>query len=311
MPSTTARLDPSRPFSRVDARRAGITVSELRGPGYRKLFYDCYVAATVEVTTQLLASAALSVAPPGSFASHLTAARLWGGVVPDDPDVHISVPGDASRSRRRGIKAHMASASAAVQVHRGILCSGPAQSFLDVASRVDLVALVVLGDSLVRADRVTPEALVAAADSWTGGGARLARRAARLVRAGAESPMETRTRLLLVLAGLPEPVVQQEVVSRDGLRRYRLDLGYPAWRVAAEYDGRHHAEDADQWGRDITRREDLDDLQLRIVVVRSKGIYVEPGATLDRMVNTLRGQGADVGIRSDEWRRHFPGRSSP
>ena len=49
--------------------------------------------------------------------------------------------------------------------------------------------------------------------------------------------MESRTRVALVLAGLP-PEVQYPVVA--GGRRYRLDLAYPEHRIAVEYDGAEH-----------------------------------------------------------------------
>jgi very-short-patch-repair endonuclease len=58
-----------------------------------------------------------------------------------------------------------------------------------------------------------------------------------LVDPRAESPMESRVRVALVLGGLP-PEVQYPVVLRG--RRYRLDLAYPERRIAVEYDGDDH-----------------------------------------------------------------------
>jgi very-short-patch-repair endonuclease len=62
--------------------------------------------------------------------------------------------------------------------------------------------------------------------------------------------METRLRLLLVGAGLPDPAVQYEVVA--GGQRYRLDLAYPGLRLAIEYDGDHHRE-RETFRRDVAR----------------------------------------------------------
>lgn len=77
-------------------------------------------------------------------------------------------------------------------------------------------------------------------------------------RIGVESPKETETRLLLVDAGLPEPVVQHEV--RDGRRLVaRIDLAYPQWKIAIEYEGDGHRTDAAQWRRDIQRQRELED----------------------------------------------------
>lgn len=304
-------FNPREPFTRAEALAAGITLSRLLGPEFQRLFRDCYISVEVAVTPDLLARAALGRCAAGSHASHHTAARLLGGCVPDDPDTHVSVPADAHRPRTRGIQPHLANPQAEVITHRGIPCSSPSQTVLDLAGRLGVVDLVVLGDSLVKVGAVTCAELVAAADRWTGHGAELARRAMRLVRPGVDSPMETRLRLLIVLAGLPEPVVDHHVLDDRGNIRYRLDLSYPQWLVAIEYEGRHHAESSRQWGHDIHRREALDGLGWRLLIARARDIYDDPGAMLARIASLLRERGVvGVGIRSDEWRRHFPGRTA-
>lgn len=304
-----APFDPRTPFSRADARAAGISVRELSGSRFQRLFHDTYVAAGVRITAALQAHAALPLCAAGSFASHQTAARLFDGIVPENPDVHVSVPDGGYRPRRTGVKAHVANPDAEVVVHRGIRTSSARQCVLDLAGPLGLVDLVVLGDSLVRAGHVSPEELADAADRWRGHGAKLARRAMRLVRRGVDSPMETRLRLLIVLAGFPEPVVDHHLLDEWGHVRYRLDLSYPQWQIAVEYDGRRHAESSEQWQHDITRREALDVLRWRLLVVCAPDIYTDPAALLDRIIAALRERGVlDVRIRSQQWRRHFPGR---
>jgi very-short-patch-repair endonuclease len=118
--------------------------------------------------------------------------------------------------------------------------------------------------------------------------------------------METRLRMLLVLAGLPEPQVNLRLRDEHGTVFLRLDLAYPEVRVAVEYDGRQHAERAEQWQRDLDRREDLDADRWRLIVVTSKGIYREPERTLQRVWSAL----AERGYRplppiGDGWRPHF------
>jgi hypothetical protein len=217
---------------------------------------------------------------------------------------------DANRCQRRGIRPHEGNPKATVVVHCGVRVSSPVQTFLDLAALLDLVDLVVLGDSLVKAKHCAARALVAAADGWKGHGARQARRAARLVRAGVDSPMESRLRMLIVLAGLPEPQVNFVLRNSDGEWLMRFDLYYPAYRLVVEYDGRQHAEDDDQWDHDIDQREDLDHWGYRLVVVRSKGIFVEPERTLRRIAAALRQRGCRTVPRKfkEEWRRYFPGR---
>ncbi len=84
------------------------------------------------------------------------------------------------------------------------------------------------------------------------------RRALDLARPGAESPKETETRLLLASAGLPEPVVQYEIRGDDQFIA-RVDLAYPQWRIAIEYEGDGHRTDAAQWRRDIQRQRALEE----------------------------------------------------
>jgi very-short-patch-repair endonuclease len=186
--------------------------------------------------------------------------------------------------------------------------TSPAQTFLDLADDLDLVDMVVVGDSLVRAGVARPEELVAASAAYRGRQARSARRAAAYVRGGVDSPMESRLRMLLILAGLPEPVVNHALRDEIGRVLYRLDLSYPQWRVAIEYDGRQHAENTAQWRWDVQRREGLDANGWRLVVVLSGDLYRSPARTLERVVSAARAQGVSLRLRSDEWRRYFPQR---
>jgi hypothetical protein len=139
------------------------------------------------------------------------------------------------RCRRSGVAPHLAGAGVRVTTRYGLAISTPVQAFLDLASvGVGLVDLVIAGDSLVKATRLHPVALVEAADVWSGRHARLAQRAARLVRTGVDSPMELRLRLLLVLAGLPEPDVNFILRAPGWSWHRRFDLCYPGIRLIIE-----------------------------------------------------------------------------
>lgn len=278
----------------------------MRGPAYRRLFHGVYAPADLTPTQTVRARAALLLAPKGALLARHSAAALWGGVVPARPDIQLDIP-PGSRLRVSGVDARVRRAPGA-ELHHGLPVTSPTQTFLDLAGDLDLVDLVVLGDSLVRAGVVTPPQLVAAATAFPGRRARHVRRAAALVRVGVDSPMETRLRLLIVLAGLPEPVVNHPLRDDTGRVRYRLDLAYPQWRMAIEYDGRQHAENTAQWRWDVQRREDLDADGWRLVVVLSGDLYRSPSRTLDRVVSAARAQGVSLRLRSDEWRQYFPQR---
>lgn len=98
--------------------------------------------------------------------------------------------------------------------------------------------------------------------------------------------------------------------GRDGIWHRRYDLVYEHLRLIVEYDGRQHAGDSRQWLTDMYRREELDQMRWRLVIVTSEGIYSEPLRTLERIRNALLARGA-IGIRrtfKPEWQLHFPAR---
>ena len=333
MPSEA--FDPRVPFLRAAGEAAGITPSQFEAKSLRRLVRGVHVQASAAVDTTLRARAALLVAPNGSAVSRHTAAMMWGGIVPDDWHTHVTTfwpkaderreqarararvrgggAGCTSAARRRlewgrmdvdGVDSRVSSEPWGVVTLRGIRVTTPLRTFLDLAEDLDLVDLVVLGDSLVRTTNLTPAELVKGAAS-PGRYRRHARRAASLVRAGVDSGPETRLRLLLVLAGLPEPEVNIVIYDRDGVVLRRIDLGYRRQMVGVEYDGRHHAENDEQWAADITRREDFDDWSWRLVTVISPGLWKEPGTTLRRVCHALRQRGLAVQVTSEEWKRYF------
>ena len=300
-------LDTDSPFTRADARAAGITEKVLLSGRYQKVHYDTYVSAHVLVTPQVRARAALHVAPRGAYVSHLSAAELWGLPAPADGHTHLTVAERSERLRRQGIKSHLGQPAAARTRLKGIPLSTPEQTFVDLATYgLPLVDLVVIGDAMLKARLATIDSINDALDAWQGRGTRLAYRALGLVRDGVDSAMETRVRLLLVLAGLPEPTVNLIVRAEDGSWRMRFDLCYPDYGLIVEYDGRQHAESGSQWERDIYRREDLDRMGLRLIVITSRGIYLEPQRTLERVRDALTERGAKVRRQfRNDWRRHF------
>ncbi len=235
---------PSGPFRASDLSRPGASTRIRGGAQVTRLFHGVYIASCVPVTPEVMARAALLVAPEGTVLARHTAARLWGGIVPDSSDVHLSLLA-GRRLRIDGIDARVCAGPEST-ARRGLPLTTPVQTFVDLANDLDLVDLVVLGDSLVRRGALGTGQLVEAARCHRGRGARSARRAAALVRDRVDSPMETRLRLLIVLAGLPEPVINVTFRSEQGEWRFRLDLAYPQWKVAIEYDGRPPARRVDE-----------------------------------------------------------------
>lgn len=299
-------FDVTQPFTTHEALAAGMTRGDLRSRRFRQLVRGIHVESTVTHVRAEARAALIVASVESAFVSHHLAARLYGAVVPDTPYLHVSVPPGVKRRRREGVVVHCSARRAGE--FGGIPVTTPSDTFLDLAAHLHLVDLVVLGDSLVRRRLTTPDRLMRGAARAGGRGVRLARRAAALVRAGVDSPMETRCRMLRVLSGLPELETDIRFFDEHGNLRRRLDAGDRATRTAVEYDGRHHIERESQWEADLGRREELEDQDWRILTLVSKDIYVAPGETVARLERTFRGRGLAVGRRRDEWRRYFPGR---
>ncbi|MGH3353603.1 MAG: hypothetical protein ACRDPS_23280 [Nocardioides sp.] len=144
---------------------------------------------------------------------------------------------------------------------------------------------MIVGDHMVRKGLVDLETLRKFCADASGPGVALARTAAGYVRTGVDSPMETRLRLLIVLAGLPEPEVN--LLVGDEIERRKYDLSYRRSKTILEYDGRQHVERIEQWEADLERREGIDDDRWRILVFVAKDIYKSSSARTPH----LRGSG--------------------
>ena len=303
-------FDETKPFTRGDAVAAGLPPSILRTSRFRRIFRGVYIADRVPDSPFVRIEAALVLHPPTAFASHVSAARIFRLPVPDSPDVHVTVFEPKDRRRRAGVVPHVTTTPAHVVTWKGVRVSAPFQTFVELAVILSLVDLVVVGDAFLRVFDVTAERLVEECERADGHFAAAARAAAGYVRDEVDSPMESRLRMLIVLAGLPEPDVNHKIRNEYGDVVMRFDLSYPALKLAVEYDGRQHADDPKQWNRDLERREELDDEEWRIIVVTSKGIYREPARTIERVRNALVKRGCDSVPRqlSDDWRPFFSAR---
>ncbi|GAB3661994.1 hypothetical protein GCM10027596_22780 [Nocardioides korecus] len=299
-------LDTTRPFTRDLALRHGLDPTG-RGNRFQRLFHDVYVDRSVELTPMVRARAALALHLPTAHLSHTTAAEVMGLPVPATDRVHVTAAQQDERRQRPGIACHVQCREiTTVQHSSGLTLPSPLDLFIELAGVLSLVDLVVVGDAMARRGLFTAYELrtfCAGTQRWH---SRRARRGAAHVRDRVDSPMESRLRLLLSLAGLPEPVVNHLVRTADGERF--LDLAYAESMVAIEYDGRHHAEREAQWESDLVRREKLEALGWRFVVVTADGIFKEPDVTLRRVVSALAGRGRRTPPLRDAWRVHFPTR---
>ncbi|TEA08698.1 DUF559 domain-containing protein [Mycobacteroides salmoniphilum] len=108
-----------------------------------------------------------------------------------------------------------------------------------------------------------------------------------LVDGGAESPWETRTRLIVVRAGFTAPQTQLVVRNRFGDFVARLDMGWKDHKVGIEFDGAQHWTDACQRSRDIDRAKELADEGWRIVRVSSDMVRHRAGTIIARVAEAF------------------------
>lgn len=246
-----------RPFRGSDAIACGlVTRAQLRGPRYLKLFRGVFVRRTdrpPDLATWSMA-AFLLLGDEGALAGYSAAELLGASCAPFGVPPEIVAPRTGIRAHP-GLIVHRGSAAPEeIWRARGCRVTSPLSSAWELGRRLDRTEAVVAVDALARRGRFAPEDLLALAAQRRG--ARGCRRLKEIVAfcdPRAESPMETRLRMLLRDHGLPAPEVQYELLDRSGYLLARFDLAYPAAKLAIEYDGEesHRARRGPDNHRDI------------------------------------------------------------
>ena len=270
-------------FATADALASGIDRNAvgplLHSGAWRRIRYGVYTTGTVwrahevEGRTHRLECAAVlrRLQRTSVVVSHDSAARVHGLVVPRSAatDVRLTDP-DQFRTGRGYRIGQAALPPDDVLVHQRLPLTTVTRTLADVGREWSLVAAVTAMDDALADGRTTPELLQAAAlaqTHWVGCGQ--AARAVSLARVGAHSPLESRARLQLLAAGLPEPLLQQAVYLGSRLVAV-LDMYWPDHGVFAECDGR--VKYTDPWGgrtpsevawQEKRRQDALLDLDLR------------------------------------------------
>jgi very-short-patch-repair endonuclease len=292
-PCPDPSTDLAGPFRGSTAIASGVlTRGQLRGPRFRRLFPDIYAPAALEADLALRSRAAgLLVAGRGAVAGY-AAAELWGAsCAPSDEPAHVLM---AERYSSPGLRVHRDyfGFDETVPINSGGVLTTPERTAYDLARwSPQLVERVVALDALAHRGAKL-DAVRSLRNRYLGshGGADIAE-AIRLSDGRAESPMETRVRVPLVLADL-RPEVQYPVVVNG--RRYRLDLAFPELLIAVEYDGAEHRLQA-RARRDLAREADLLSAGWRILRFDAAVVMWRP----DRVVAEVY---AELAARADSGR---------
>ncbi len=237
-------FEPDGPFRGSTAVAAGLlTRGVLRGPRFQRLFPDVYAPAHLENDFMLRSRAAgVLVAGRGAVAGYSAAELLGASSGPPDAPAEVLLTAPLCQSYRcTGLRVHR-DRSAPDEIIRvaGVAVTTPVRTAFDLARWAPtLTERVAAVDALAHHRRVDVADVRVLRHRHLGArnGGEVAK-VLRLADRRAESPMESRARMALVLGGLPPPAVQHPVVVRG--RRYYLDLAYPDLKVAVEYDGADH-----------------------------------------------------------------------
>lgn len=207
------------------------------------------------------ASAALLACGPGAVLSRETAAALHGCTVVQSPEVHVTVPYSRwVRSRSGLIVHHDRFVDDDVETCHGMPVMELELAIADLlCTQRRWVALACLDQALAGRSDQQVGAFVAAVDR------RLAVRDDRrgilqaesllcLGTSGADSPQESRLRLLVIDAGFPIPVTQHRILTLSGELIYKLDIAWPELRIALEYDGYEAHEGREEYDSERDRR---------------------------------------------------------
>ncbi|MFE9691764.1 endonuclease domain-containing protein [Micromonospora sp. NPDC005806] len=235
--------------------RGVLSRAELRSRAWRPLFKDVYADAGLTISHSVRCAAATRwVLPTEAAIAGRSAAALFGaGTVRPDEPVEVLLPVGQRFGPVTGLVVHTAEvAERDMLLRAGVRVTSPRRTSWDLAQWLPPEEAVAAVDGLLRQRLVTADELRDLARLRTGArGWKRMFRVADLADGGAESPQESRLRVRLVLAGLPTPVTQF-VIERDGRFIARVDLAWPQWKIAIEYDGLWH-HDTDQFHRDRQR----------------------------------------------------------
>jgi len=162
-------------------------------------------------------------------------------MAPCDP-IEVTIPDPIGTRRRAGVSVgRTALAFEEIVIRRAMPATSALRTVVDLAGRNPLTEGVVAADMFLHARLVSIVELRTYVAEHPGvkGVARL-RRVVDLAEPKAKSAMESRLRMLLVLAGLPRPEVQVSIHDDQGRFLGRPDLLYSRQHLAIEYDGGSH-----------------------------------------------------------------------
>ncbi|WP_238396719.1 hypothetical protein [Mycolicibacterium sp. CBMA 234] len=279
------------PFLGSEALAAGLVNRYQLDTGYDMVHRDVYIPRGAAMTPVDKAVAAWLWSGRRGVAAGLSAAALHGSkwIGADEP-AEINQP---SRHKTSGVLLHSDELSDdEICTVRGIRATTPARTAFDLGRQPGIASAVIRVDALLQAcdwKLVEVQALI---ERHRGArGLVQLRRVVELADDGAESPQETRTRLLLTDAGIRPTDTQIEVFGVYGEFVGRIDMGWCRWKVGVQYDGIQHWGDPRQRTRDIDQDVEYRNLGWRMVRVGANLLDYRPRIVIERVWAALAAAG--------------------
>jgi very-short-patch-repair endonuclease len=278
------------PFLGSEARAAGIVNRYQHRTRYQQVYRDVYSPRDAELTAVDKAEAAWLWSRRQGVAVGLSASALHGSRwIGDHEPAELN---QASMHGHAGIMLHSDELSDdEVCLIRGIRATTPVRTAFDLGRRKGRTLAVVRVDALLQATQLKLPDVQALIDTHSGArGIVQLREVVDLADYGAESPQETRLRLLFTNHCMRPTHTQIEVF--DG--RYqvgRIDMGWPEWKVGVQYDGIQHWQDPRQRTKDIDQDVEYRDLGWRMVRIGADLLRYRQPVIIARTRAELRAAG--------------------
>jgi hypothetical protein len=248
-----------RPFTVDQGESYGVSRRMLHGRAWRCVLHGVHVDAGTEITNDLRLNALRLVMADDAVVFGLTAAWLHGAWQPPPGrplPLHLSTPNPRSGPGRAPDGAHRSQWwEGDVVSLDGMRVTSPMRTAFDLMRRACLVEAVTIADAFAYAELLDLPWFFAYVDAqrrWPG--VDHCRAALQRASSRAMSPGESRLRMIAVLGGLPEPLVNPPYFRGDELIGYPdlLLMGPHERWAGVEYDGAYHFEPA-QRSADLRR----------------------------------------------------------
>nr|WP_090275905.1 hypothetical protein [Mycolicibacterium komanii]CRL69050.1 hypothetical protein CPGR_01365 [Mycolicibacterium komanii] len=287
----------SSPFIGTEALAAGVVTRRTLVSRHRMIYRNVYLPKGVALTPRRRAAAAWLWSGRNATLAGSSAAALHGSRW-----INEDVPAELIRAEACDVDGIMIHRAKLRDDEVGIVCgmpvTTPARTAFDLGRRNGLERAIIGVDALANATGLKPVDVAQIAQTRRGArGVVQLRRVVELMDGGAESPQETRTRLLLIAAGFPRPQTQILVVDEYGSFVGRVDMGWEEFKVGIEYDGPQHWEDPDQYARDIDRLAELGSQGWLIIRVSRDLMRYRPHVFLARVRDAMQARGWPHGDR--------------